>query len=869
MLAISQKLCIVLFCSKIYFFVPEIKYYLLRVYSANITIFVIKRLPSMKNIYYLISFLFYFFTSLAYAQDRHIVDSLQQLYDNSNQDTTKVLLLAEIAYEFRATKPDTVLLWGRKSYNLAKKVRFERGLAWAAARMGAAWQRKNNLDSALEKYEEARQIFDQISYENSGKGVAYNGIASISYSRGEYTNALENFEKALFFRNQTGEKMGISISINGLGNSYYGLGNYPLALSYYQESLKIKEQIKDQLGIGIALNNIAQIYYQQKQYDTALVYLQRSMLIKEKMQDKYGLTYSLNNIGGVYYDQKKYDLALQFHQKALALKEELDDKQSIATSLNNLAQVYMRQKKYQKAIVYYTKALETERKLKDKRGIIYSLNGLAKIYNEIKQYNLAQKNALEALATAKEIAALSEIKDVYETLYHNAKQQGNVAEALHYFELHKETSDSLFNSEKIKVLNNLNSSYELNKKQQHIALLQRDKALKDTELKLKGEEAKEQRIYLISLLGAFLSLLFLAFMLYQNNKQKQKVNKLLQNSNQEINIQKAEIQETNEELKLINEEFKITLDVLAKQKAEIERKNENITSSINYARRIQNAVLPLKEHLLNSFGENNFFVLYQPRDIVSGDFYWLHDTENHYQVGNLEAPLSLADSSTSQVIFAVADCTGHGIPGAFMSMIGNELLNQIVTANKITSPDLILRDLHKGVRYALQQKVTESQDGMDISIITLTKKQANKGTEKPQFEKLTYAGAMNALYFFEHENTHLIEIKATKNSVGGGIHAQNKDFVPHTVDLFEPETNTFKEIVCYLFTDGFQDQFGGEKHKKFMSRNFKDLLQNIHQIAMPKQHTILETTLNNWIEIAEEHQTDDITVVGLRLNAAS
>jgi tetratricopeptide (TPR) repeat protein len=823
----------------------------------------------MKNIHYFISLLFCFFTSLAHAQDRRVVDSLQQLYNSAHQDTSKVLLLAEMAYEFRTIKPDTALLLGKESYNLAKKVRFERGLAWAAARMGAAWQRKNNLDSALEKYEEARQIFDQISYENSGKGAAYNGIASISYSRGDCASALENFEKALFFRNQTGEKMGISISINGLGNSYYGLGNYPLALSYYQESLKIKEEIKDQVGIGIALNNIAQIYYQQKQYDTALVYLQKSMLIKEKMQDKYGLTYSFNNIAGVYYEQKKYDLALQYHQKALALKEELDDKQGIATSLNNLAQVYMGQKKYQKAIVYYTKALEIEKKIKDKRGLIYSLNGLAKIYNEINQHDLANQKALEALATAKEIAALSEIKDIYETLYHNAKKQGNIAQALHYFELHKQASDSLFSSEKMKVLNNLNSSYELNKKQQHIALLQRDKALKDTELKLKEEEAKEQRIYFISLLGAFLSLLFLAFVLYRNNKQKQEVNKLLQSSNQEINAQKAEIQETNEELKQINEEFKITLDVLAKQKAEIERKNENITSSINYARRIQNAVLPLKEYMQNSFGENNFFVLYQPRDIVSGDFYWLHDTENHYQLGNSQAHTGLENPLTSQVIFAVADCTGHGIPGAFMSMIGNELLNQIVTTNKITSPDLILQDLHKGVRYALQQKVTESQDGMDISIVTITKRQAKNGAEKPQFETLAYAGAMNALYFFEPKNTNLIEIKATKNSVGGGIHAQNKDFVLHTVDLFEPETNTFKEIVCYLFTDGFQDQFGGEKSKKFMSRNFKDLLQNIHQKAMPTQQTLLETTLHDWIKIAEEHQTDDITVVGLRLNAAS
>jgi tetratricopeptide (TPR) repeat protein len=307
----------------------------------------------MKNISYFTSLLFgvllfVICQNFVMAQNKKVLDSLQNIYSSSSQDSTKSLALSEIASEYRPTNPDTALILAQKSYEIARKVNFERGIAWALVRIGDVWRRKNNLDSAFANYKAAQLLFDKLPSNNLGKGAAYNGIASVSYSRSEYVTALENFEKALFFRKLTDDKMGISISLNGVGNSYYGIGNYPTALNYYQQSLKMKEEIKDDVGIGIALNNIAQIYYQQKQYDTAIVYLQKSMVIKERMNDKNGMTYSLNNIAGVYFDQQQYDLALQYHLKALALKEELGDQQSIATSLNNLAQVYVIQKNIKK-----------------------------------------------------------------------------------------------------------------------------------------------------------------------------------------------------------------------------------------------------------------------------------------------------------------------------------------------------------------------------------------------------------------------------------------------------------------------------------------------------------------------------------------
>ncbi len=824
----------------------------------------------MKNIDYLITILLSFCFFSMTAQDKKVLDSLQRIYNSQLSDSTKTLILADIANEFRASNPDTSIIISKKSYYLAKNIHFKKGEAWAAARMADAFRRKNNLDSALIFYKEAQVLFDSIVNTDKGKGVAYNGIASISFSRGEYLIALDNFEKALFFRQLTDDKMGISISLNGVGNSYYGIGNYPAALSFYQSSLKMKEEIKDKLGVGISFNNIAQIYYQQKQYDTALVYLKKSMAIKEEMQDKSGMTYSLNNIAGVYFDQQKYDLALEYHHKSLAIKEELGDNQGIATSLNNLAQVHVSQKKYQIAVEYYMKALTLERASKDKQGMIYSLNGLAKVYKETQKYDESIKSSLEALAIAKNINALSELKDVYETLYQTSKLQGNIAKALSYFELHKSISDSLFNGEKMKVLNNLNTSYELSKKQQQIMLLQENKISQENKFLLQEEKAKEQRIYIFSLVGAFLSLGLFALILYRNNKDKQKVNLQLKSKNKQINLQKFEIEANNEELKQINEESRIMLDTLAQQKTEIERKNDNITSSINYARRIQNAVLPFQEYMNLSLGAANFFVLYQPRDIVSGDFYWMHDTSANYGLDDVliqGAPELLLNELDSQdkIVLVVADCTGHGIPGAFMSMIGNELLNQIVNTNKITQPDIILKNLHIGIRYALQQEVTTNQDGMDVSIVTLTKNKEYSTQNNPKFEKLEYAGAMNSLCFFK-EDKELVEIKATKKSIGGNTNTKNTLFALHSLDLFDPQLAVFQPLSFYLFTDGYQDQFGGENHKKFMSKNFKNLLQENQDKDFKEQHNVIKDTLTKWIKVGKEQQTDDITVLGVKVN---
>jgi serine phosphatase RsbU (regulator of sigma subunit) len=258
-------------------------------------------------------------------------------------------------------------------------------------------------------------------------------------------------------------------------------------------------------------------------------------------------------------------------------------------------------------------------------------------------------------------------------------------------------------------------------------------------------------------------------------------------------------------------------------KQEIEIKHREIVDSVTYAQRIQEAILPARSEINREIPEN--FILFKPRDIVSGDFYWFS------QKGKLS-------------IIACVDCTGHGVPGAFMSMIGNTLLNQIVNEKDITQPALILNKLNKEITNALKQdsEGSDSRDGMDIAICSIDHDK----------KILQYAGANRPLYFIR--NAELTETKANKVAIGGHLQDGEKLFHNHQWELQSGDT-------FYLSTDGYADQFN-PADKKLMTKRFKELLINIHQEKMENQHLFLDNFINDWKGSTE--QTDDILVLGFR-----
>ncbi len=284
--------------------------------------------------------------------------------------------------------------------------------------------------------------------------------------------------------------------------------------------------------------------------------------------------------------------------------------------------------------------------------------------------------------------------------------------------------------------------------------------------------------------------------------------------------EKQKILETQNEV--LEVQVKERTSEIEEQKKLIEEKNKDITDSINYAKRIQEAILPEQSSLTNIF--TNSFVLFKPKDIVSGDFYWFTEHKD-------------------KKIVVAADCTGHGVPGALMSMIGCNILNKIILDEGVTQPDLILDRLNEEVRTALKQRenASETRDGMDIAIITIS------GSE------LQFAGAQRPLYIIT--GNELKEIKANKFSIGG-IQEEKRTFTNHILTLQKNDS-------LYLSSDGYADQFGGESGKKLMTKNFKELLLKIQNDSMKAQKQFLGDSIENWRGSRE--QVDDILVIGIKI----
>ncbi|HAS41603.1 MAG TPA: hypothetical protein DCS93_14070 [Microscillaceae bacterium] len=293
---------------------------------------------------------------------------------------------------------------------------------------------------------------------------------------------------------------------------------------------------------------------------------------------------------------------------------------------------------------------------------------------------------------------------------------------------------------------------------------------------------------------------------------------------------------------------KIFEDKLKTYNREVTQQQQNIQASINYAKRIQNALLPKKSHIEESFP--NSFILFKPRDIVSGDFYWFGKVESkpiYEEVSSFEGVEKVFKGFTNEkILISAVDCTGHGVPGAFMSLIGNDVLNEVVTQHEITDPDKVLLELHKGVRKMLKQRENDMQDGMDMALCTFDLEE----------RILEFAGAKNPLVYIQDGQLH--EIKGSKHPIGGRDQRANRAYQKHTIDISKPTT-------VYIYTDGYQDQFGGKEGRKFMKKRLRQLFLQIHQKPMQEQKQILAETFQQWITDGGERQIDDVLVIGIQV----
>ena len=654
--------------------------------------------------------------------------------------------------------------------------------------------KKGQFDEALEYGRKAQQFSKKIGYqEGQARGTIV--LGSISYRKGRYAEALEYLNSALIISRYIGDSVIQSAALNNIGSAYAYMGNHVKALEYYFKGLSIEEKIKEQNILQWYYSNIGNIYADQKNYQKGLEYSFKAVAVEERLKDKRALSVTLSNIGGIYSSLEINDSALYYYMRSLKMAEEIKDTFSIALSIANSAMMYTKLKRYDSAYEFAKKGykMSTDKGLGD--IIIYNLKTLGDIELAKKNYENTEYYYLKAVELSKKMKAQLLIRDSYLSLATLYEEKKDYLKAFDNYKLYSDAKDTMLNEENSKLITEMNTKYTTEKKEKEIELLKKNEEIQNLELTKKKNELERQRTVSISVFVGFLLLMVMAVLMYSRYRLKKKANDQLQHA----------------------------YNLIEEKNVLIEKSNRMITDSITYAKRIQDAILPSEEEISAAIS-NDFFILYQPTQIVSGDFYWCSTQEN-------------------KTIFIVADCTGHGVPGAFMSMIGNTLLNEIVNEQKITDTKKIAERLDEKIIHSLhQEEGTEKYDGMDISICCIDK------TKK----EITFTGAHHAIYVY---NGQLQKIKGNPYSIGGAQQQKSKIFTSHQIAFEEG-------LRLYFLTDGYCDQAGGESNKRFSSKKFEIALLEMQNDSMQVQKEKFQSAFEEWK--GNVKQRDDVLVVGIK-----
>lgn len=604
---------------------------------------------------------------------------------------------------------------------------------------------------------------------------------------------------------------GIADCTNNLGLYYYSQQDFVKSLKLHLAALGIYDSIGYFKGSAIAYLNIGIINYSQGNFDNSIEYFTKALNVFSELKDYQKVADCYNNIGAAYSDTKKYLKSIECYTNSIKIYEEIEDVEGLAGCYNNIASIYNFLENRALALKFFDKAIELYKKINFTTGIAESLFNISEVYGDMKDYEKSNEYANKSLEYSKKINSLELQSYANQRLAMNYQMQNDFKKALDYFQIYNKLKDSVFNIEKTRQIGNIEAKYQNNKKQQEIENQAAEIEKKSLELKVQ----KTQK-YLI-FIGFILMIIVAGFSIY-NYFIKKKANNLLSLKNLEIENQKEKINAQKDEIEKQR-------DTVIQVNKELNNTNIQMTDSIKYAKLIQMAILPSINELQKIFPES--FIFFQPRDIVSGDFYWFSQHE-------------------SKIFIALVDCTGHGVPGAFMSMIGNTLLNQIVNEKEIYNPSEILYNLHKGVLFALSQRTDSVQeDGMDVSLCIVDKEK----------NEICLCSTKQSAYIII--NSDFKEVEGNKVSIG----SKNREVTLNDFEicLFNIE----KDTSLYLSTDGYYDQFGGESNKKFSSTRFTKLLQSISKLPATEQKEIIEKTYNEWKNSYK--QIDDVTVIGLKL----
>lgn len=758
------------------------------------------------------------------------IDSLRQIINSTLTDSGKAIIYNALAYQFAFSSPDSADFYTNKSLVISQKylssadideqLKFLEINAASLHNYGVINYYNADYSKSLEYYFKALDIRDKLVKEHPAKlsykndlADTYNNIGIVYKGQANFEKALESYMKVLFIYESINKlnngnfssKSGLGAAYNNLGLLYHTIGKYSEALQYHFLSLKVKEEISDKPGIAYSFNNIGIVYDSQGNIELAMEYYLKSLELRKALGDKMGMAVSYNNIGNLYSDQGKFKQALEYLVLSVNLKEEAGDKKGIANSYSNIGTLYyelgIQQKKtdsaaayYKNSLYYFNEVLNMDQANNDQNGMASSYLNIGSVFTQQSLFKEALDYLQQGLKISQEIEDKDLVKIAYLCLSELSSKSGDYKNAFEYHRKYSEVKDSLLNEESSRQINEMSARFESEKKEKKIILLEKDKEKQEA-------ENSRQRLFLLLVVAIAISAGLIAVIIFRSLKLTRKQKKI-------IELQKAKVE---------------------MQKRIIEEKNTDITDSINYAKGIQQAMLPEKTKIFDTLPLS--FIFFKPKDIVSGDFYFFHN--------------SLAGAAEKLVFIAAADCTGHGVPGALMSMIGSEKLDEAVSESADTSD--ILRRLNIGIKTSLKQsgKDGATRDGMDIALCAINKISRT----------IKYSGANRPLWVIRKGQSTIEEIAATKKAIGG-FTEDNQHFDTHEINLSEGDT-------FYIFSDGYADCFSGKTGKKLMTKKFKEILLRIQSMGMDEQGRYLEGFIEEWKTGTE--QVDDILVIGVRM----
>lgn len=707
-----------------------------------------------------------------------------------------------------------------------------------------------NTDSLL-------QVANSISPDSIKAKALYQLAAKYYYDSPD--SSLIIYSRCLSLARNAGDELLRYKVLSDLWSLYAEKSNYSKSKDCLMESLQIALSRNDSLLITASHSNLGGLYSQIDLKEKAIFHLKEAsrFINTRKSANEAGKLYG--RLGNFYLFNTYYNEAADSYQKAISFFKTANNLKGIIIATQNLGVIEKRRKNFDKAIAYYNQALKSYESISYSIGVGQCLANIGNLYSEKSQFGKALEYLDDALKlfkknkqTIDEMLCYAEIADIYnkqkdysnalttinkavvyldsfsenestklEVLYQlhtTNKNIGNIGLAYKYLLEYQSLSDTINVRSSNHKLETLKIQYEVEQKDRDLKLLTTENALKDSMLKRKS---LFQVFYLVTI-GLSAVVIITLFILF---RLKKKANWVLVDKNRAILQQKEEIEAQREEIEAQRDGLEIQRSIAIGQRDEITRQKKNITDSITYAKHIQTAMLP-NEHEISQVIPDSF-VFFNPLDIVSGDFYWVN-------------------SSNGQSVLAVADCTGHGVPGAFMSVMGINFLNAIVIEQGIVDPGEVLTRLNHQVITTLSHADTNMQDkdGMDISLCCIDRSKM----------VMSYSCAKNRIIVCRGKE--LFQFDAGKYSIGKSPFIEKIEFVTSDFSIQKGD-------MIYLMTDGFVDQFGGPNRLKFLTSRFKKLILEIAHLEPGNQKKILEKTIAEWQ--GNYPQIDDMLIVGVRV----